>query len=89
VLTWEDEAAMIEAANDVPYGLTASVWTNDVSTAHETAEAMEAGFVWVNQAGPHYLGAPFGGWKQSGTGNQSAMEEAYEFTQTKNVNVKL
>jgi len=89
VLKWSDEDQLIADANDVKYGLTASIWTDDVATAHRTAKEIEAGYVWVNQAGPHYWGAPFGGWKQSGIGREEAIDEVLAHTQKKNVNVKL
>lgn len=89
VLEWSEEDDVLEQANDVKYGLTASIWTNDVTRAHQVAERIEAGYVWVNNAGPHFVGAPFGGWKQSGIGREEALDELLEFTQTKNVNVQL
>lgn len=89
VLEWSDEDEMIEQANELEYGLTASIFTNDVSTAHQTAQRIESGYVWINQAGPHYIGAPFGGWKQSGIGKEEAVDEVLSFMRTKNVNLKL
>ena len=50
---------------------------------------VEAGYVWINNASAHFLGAPFGGYKQSGIGREESFEELLEFTQTKNVNVNL
>ncbi len=49
VFKWSDEAKMLAEVNQVEYGLTASIWTNDLSTAHRTAMAVEAGFVWINE----------------------------------------
>lgn len=89
VFEWSDEDEVIEAANDVEYGLTASVFTDDLETAHRAARNLETGYVWINQSSRHYTGAPFGGWKQSGIGREESREELYEYTQTKNVNVKL
>jgi betaine-aldehyde dehydrogenase len=89
VFEWSDEEQVLADANDVEYGLTAAIYTNDISRAHRVAERIEAGYVWINQAGGHYWGAPFGGFKQSGTGREEAMDEVFEFTQTKNVNVQL
>lgn len=89
VLKWDDEEALIEQANDVDYGLTAAIFTNDISRAHKVAKRIEAGYVWINQAGQHYWGAPFGGWKQSGIGKEEAIDEIFEYTQKKNVNVRL
>jgi len=50
---------------------------------------VQAGFVWINNASMHFLGAPFGGYKQSGIGREESIDELFEFTQTKNVNVRL
>lgn len=89
VFRWSDEVAMLQAVNDVEYGLTASIWTRDLVTAHRTAAAVEAGYVWVNQTSTHFLGAPFGGFKQSGIGREESIDEMLDCTQLKNVNIKL
>lgn len=89
ILKWRDEAAMLEEVNAVEYGLTCSIWTDDLSTAHRTAGAVEAGFVWINEVGKHFLGAPFGGFKQSGIGREECFEEMLAFTQEKNIHVRL
>ena len=87
VFRWSNEAEMMRAVNDVEYGLTASIWTNDLMTAHCAAAAVEAGYVWVNQTSTHFLGAPFGGWKQSGLGREESIDEMLDCTQLKNVNI--
>jgi betaine-aldehyde dehydrogenase len=89
VFKWSDEAKMLAEVNQVEYGLTASIWTNDLNTAHRTAMAVEAGYVWINEFGKHFLGAPFGGFKQSGLGREECFEEMLSFTQEKNIHVKL
>jgi betaine-aldehyde dehydrogenase len=89
IFKWSEEAKMLEEVNSVEYGLTASIWTNDISTAHRTAAAVEAGFVWINEVGKHFLGTPFGGFKQSGLGREECFEEMLAFTQEKNIHVKL
>ena len=89
ILRWSDEAAMLAAVNGVEYGLTCSIWTNDLSTAHRTAMTVQAGYVWINEVGKHFLGAPFGGVKQSGFGREECLEEMLRFTQEKNIHVKL
>jgi aldehyde dehydrogenase (NAD+) len=89
VLKWSDETRMLAEVNQVEYGLTASIWTTALSTAHRTAMAVEAGFVWINEVGKHFLGAPFGGFKQSGLGREECFEEMLSFTQEKNIHVKL
>ena len=88
VLPWSDEPDMLDAVNGVEYGLTCSVWTNDLSTAHRSAMAVQAGYVWINEVGKHFLGAPFGGVKQSGFGREECLEEMLRFTQEKNIHVK-
>jgi betaine-aldehyde dehydrogenase len=89
VFKWDDETQMLADVNAVEYGLTASIWTNDLNTAHRTAMAVEAGYVWINEFGKHFLGAPFGGFKQSGLGREECFEEMISFTQEKNIHVKL
>ena len=89
VFKWSDEAKMLEEVNMVEYGLTCSIWTNDISTAHRTAGAVEAGFIWINEVGKHFLGAPFGGVKQSGIGREECFEEMLLFTSEKNIHIKL
>jgi len=89
VFRWSDRAEMLRLVNELPVGLTASIWTNDLALAHETAADVEAGYVWINEAGPHYPGMPFGGWKQSGMGEEESFGELLAYTRTKAVNVKL
>ncbi|HEX2520336.1 MAG TPA: aldehyde dehydrogenase family protein [Castellaniella sp.] len=88
VLRWNDEEAVISQVNGLEYGLTCSIWTNDISTALRTSERIEAGYVWVNEVGRHFLSAPFGGFKQSSTGREECFDELVGFTQTKNVHVR-
>ena len=89
VLRWSDEAAMLDAVNATDYGLSAAIFTRDLATAHRVAAAVEAGYIWVNHAGPHYVGAPFGGYKQSGMGREEGIDELLASTQVKNVNIRL
>ena len=89
IFKWSDEAAMLEEVNAVEYGLTASIWTNDLSIAHRTAGIVQSGFVWINEVSKHFLGAPFGGYKQSGIGREECIEEMFAYTQEKNIHVKL
>ena len=89
VIKWRDEAEMIEQVNAVEYGLTASIWTQNLTTAHRTAARVQAGFVWVNHVGSHFIGASFGGYKQSGIGREEGFDELLTYTQHKNVHVVL
>ena len=89
VIKWRDEAEMIDQVNAVEYGLTASIWTQNLATAHRTAARVQAGFVWVNHVGSHFIGASFGGYKQSGIGREEGFDELLTYTQHKNVHVVL
>ena len=89
ILPWTDESRMLEDVNAVPYGLTCAIFTNDLTTAHRTAMAVAVGYVWINEVGRHFLGAPFGGVRQSGFGREECFEELMRYTQEKNVHIKL
>lgn len=89
VLRWNDWAAMIEDVNSVEYGLTGSIWTNDINLAHRTAASMKSGFIWINEVSRHFLGTPFGGFKQSGVGREECIGELLSFTQEKNIHVRI
>ena len=85
VLEWTEEAELPERLNALPLGLTANIVTNDLTAALRLARETEAGFVWVNGRGQRPFGAPFGGHKQSGLGEENSLGELLSYTQTKNV----
>jgi betaine-aldehyde dehydrogenase len=89
VLRWDRFDDMIEVANGVEFGLTAAVWTNDLTLAHRTAELLDAGYVWVNDSTVHYVGTPFGGVKNSGIGREESEEELLSYLEQKVVHTKL
>lgn len=86
---WSDEAEMLKVANGTPYGLTASVFTNDISKAFHAIRAIEAGVVNVNGSRMHFVGAPFGGTKNSGMGGEECLEELLSYTEVRAVHVTL
>jgi betaine-aldehyde dehydrogenase len=79
---------VIERANRLPYGLTASVWTNDLNVALRASRDLESGYVWINSSSSHVPGTPFGGVKNSGVGREEGLQELYSYTQTKNIYIK-
>lgn len=87
VLKWRDEAEMLGIVNGLDVGLTASIWTQDLNTAMRLSGRIEAGYVWINDASDHYLGAPFGGVKQSGIGREECLGEMLAYTENKTVTV--
>ena len=78
----------IEIANGVAYGLTASVFTRDLKTAHRFARDVQAGYIWVNDASRHFPGTGYGGVKDSGVGREEGFEELMSYVQLKNVNMR-
>ena len=72
----EDEALQI--ANDIPYGLTGYVWTNDLTRALRFTDKLEAGMIWVNSENVRHLPTPFGGVKASGIGRDGG-DWSFEF----------
>jgi betaine-aldehyde dehydrogenase len=89
VFTWSDTKDVIDQANAVPFGLTANVWTNNLSVAHSVAAELEAGYVWVNGRGNRPAGAPFGGFGLSGLGKENSLDELLSYTRTKSFDVSL
>jgi len=78
VIPFEDEADAISKANGVEYGLTAYVWTNDLTRALRVTNQLEAGMMWVNSENVRHLPTPFGGVKASGMGRDGG-DWSFEF----------
>lgn len=89
VLTFTDPAEAIQLANDTPYGLAASVWSRDISRAHQTAQALRAGTVHVNCYDEDDITVPFGGYKQSGNGRDKSLHAFDKYTELKTTWIKL
>jgi aldehyde dehydrogenase (NAD+)/betaine-aldehyde dehydrogenase len=89
VFTWKDEAEALKLANATEYGLTASIFTNDIKTAFRVARAVKAGYVWINGASGHFYGTPFGGYKNSGLGREEGIDELLSYTEVKTIHVLL
>lgn len=75
----------VKWANTSPYGLSASLWTSDVSKAHQVAAKIQAGTVWVNTWGLRDVRVPFGGFKASGVGREGGEESLRTYTESKTV----
>jgi 2-formylbenzoate dehydrogenase len=87
VIRWSADDDPVAIANQVEYGLTANVWTNDVSIGLTAARALEVGYVWINGWPRLFPGVPFGGVKNSGIGVEDGLEELESYTTGKSVNV--
>jgi betaine-aldehyde dehydrogenase len=85
VLPFDDEADAIALANDTPYGLSGSIWTDNLSRALRVSRAVESGNLSVNSHSSVRYNTPFGGFKQSGLGRELGPDAPLSFTETKNV----
>ena len=89
IIPFDGEEEAVRLANDVRYGLAAGVWTRDTGRAHRVSHALEAGSIWVNHYSAYPSEAPFGGYKESGTGHDLGLESLLEYLETKNVHVNI
>lgn len=89
LIPFRDEAHAIELANDIQYGLSSYVWTENLGRAHRVAAAVEAGMCFVNSQNVRDLRQPFGGTKASGTGREGGTWSYEAFLEPKNVAVSL
>lgn len=89
LIPFKDEADAIRIANDIPYGLSSYVWTENIGRAHRVAAAIEAGMCFVNSQNVRDLRQPFGGTKASGTGREGGTWSYEVFCEPKNVAVSM
>jgi aminomuconate-semialdehyde/2-hydroxymuconate-6-semialdehyde dehydrogenase len=89
IMPFDTEEEVISYANSTKYGLAATIWTENLKRAHNVANMIESGIVWVNCWLLRDLRTPFGGMKQSGVGREGGFEVLKFFTETKNICIKL
>ena len=85
LMSFDSDAEALAMANDVKYGLSATVWTNNLKRSLRFSEQLETGIVWVNTWMQRDLRTPFGGVKSSGVGREGGFEVLRFFTETKNI----
>jgi aminomuconate-semialdehyde/2-hydroxymuconate-6-semialdehyde dehydrogenase len=86
---FDTEEEVLDYANGTPYGLAATIWTENLTRAHRLANAIQSGIIWINCWMLRDLRTPFGGMKNSGLGREGGLEALRFFTEPKNVCVKL
>jgi 5-carboxymethyl-2-hydroxymuconic-semialdehyde dehydrogenase len=89
LIPFDDEADAVAKANDIAYGLSSYVWTENLGKAHRVAAAIEAGMCFVNSQNVRDLRQPFGGTKASGTGREGGTWSYEVFLEPKNVAVSM
>ena len=89
LIPFNDEEEVINMANSTKYGLSASIFTENISKGHRVAAAIKSGVVWINTWLLRDLRIPFGGMKQSGVGREGGFKSLQFFTEPKNVCIKI
>jgi aldehyde dehydrogenase (NAD+) len=89
VITFDNDEDLLRQANETMYGLSAGIWTRDITRAHRFAKGVKAGVVWINTYNMFNAASPFGGYKQSGYGREMGKHALELYTQVKSVWVDL
>jgi aminomuconate-semialdehyde/2-hydroxymuconate-6-semialdehyde dehydrogenase len=89
IMPFDTEEEVLSYANSTAYGLSATLWTENLKRAHRVSSKLKSGIIWVNCWLFRDLRTPFGGMKQSGVGREGGWEALKFFTETKNVCIKL
>jgi len=89
VFAYREPDEAVRLANETPFGLFAALWTRDLASAHHLARRLEAGMVVVNEPPLTFPQTPFGGFKESGLGNEQGLGVVASYTRTKNVLVNV
>jgi aminomuconate-semialdehyde/2-hydroxymuconate-6-semialdehyde dehydrogenase len=89
IMPFDTEEEVLEFANSTTYGLSATLWTENLNRAHRISARLKSGIIWVNCWLFRDLRTPFGGMKQSGVGREGGWEALRFFMETKNICIKL
>ncbi len=89
IMPFDSEDDVVAYANSTTYGLSATIWTENLTRAHRVAAAVKSGIIWVNCWLYRDLRTPFGGMKQSGVGREGGWDALRFFSETKNICIKL
>jgi len=88
IMPFTSENEVLKMANNVKYGLSATLWTNDLKRTMRMSTQIQAGIIWINTWMLRDLRTPFGGMKASGVGREGGFEALRFFTETKNICIK-
>ena len=88
IMPFDTEEEVLNMANEVTYGLSATIWTNNLNRTMRMSKKIQAGIVWVNTWLLRDLRTPFGGMKNSGVGREGGFEALRFFTEPKNICIK-
>jgi aminomuconate-semialdehyde/2-hydroxymuconate-6-semialdehyde dehydrogenase len=89
IMPFETDEEAIQLANSTTYGLSATIWTENLNRAHRVGALIQSGIIWINCWLHRDLRTPFGGMKSSGVGREGGNEAMRFFTEAKNICVKL